>query len=111
MSMNRDRLKAVRAAKALSDPTRFELLQRIAAAGEINCRDLTTLFRVSQATVSHHLKILTDAGLVHTRREGQFHYFSLRPGAVAALAAALARAFPERGPAQAPRRRRQERTA
>jgi len=96
---------AVRVAKALADPTRFELLRRIAAAGEINCRDLTTRFRVSQATVSHHLKILADAGLVRSRAEGQFHYFSLRPGAVAALAAALGRAFPDRMPASPARRR------
>jgi len=95
MSMDRQSERAVRVAKALADPTRYELLRRIAQAGEINCRDLTTLFEVSQATVSHHLKILTDAGLVRARREGQFHYFSLRPGALGGHAAALARAFPE----------------
>lgn len=91
MSMDRNGLKAVRVAKALGDPTRFEMLRRIAAAGEINCRDLTTLFPVSQATVSHHLKILTDAGLIQSRHQGQFHYFSLRPAALEAHASGLVR--------------------
>jgi len=88
--------RAVRVARALSDARRFELLQRIAAAGEICCRDLTTLFPVSQATVSHHLKVLTGAGLVEARIEGQFHYFRLCPGTLRAHASSLARAFPAR---------------
>ena len=82
MSMVRSSDRLVRVAKALGDPTRLELLRRIAAAGEICCKDLVALFPVSQATVSHHLKILTGAGLVSARREGQFGYYSLRPGAV-----------------------------
>jgi len=103
MSMDRESARAVRVAKALSDPTRYELLRCIAAAGEINCRDLTTRFAVSQATVSHHLKILSDAGLLRTRREGQFHYFGLTPGALPGHAAALARAF-ARAPAERARK-------
>ena len=91
MSMDRASQRAVRVAKALGDPTRFEMLRRIAAAVEINCRDLTSLFPVSQATVSHHLKILTDAGLIQARRQGQFHYFSLRPAALEAHASGLVR--------------------
>ena len=83
----------MRVAKALADPTRFELLRRIAASGEICCRDLVTLFHVSQATVSHHLKILADAGLVTSRREGQFSYFRVRPGALADHGRTLRRAF------------------
>ena len=80
--MDRASDRLVRVAKALWDPTRLELLRRIAAAGEICCKDLVALFPVSQATVSHHLKILTEAGLVSARRVGQFGYHSLRPGAV-----------------------------
>jgi ArsR family transcriptional regulator, arsenate/arsenite/antimonite-responsive transcriptional repressor len=96
MSMDRRGLVAVRVAKALADPTRFGLLRRIAASGEICCRDLVVLLRVSQATVSHHLKILADAGLVTSRREGQFSYFRVRPGALADHGRALLRAFGER---------------
>jgi len=100
MSMDRERDRLVRTAKALGDPTRLELLQRIAAAGEICCKDLVTLFPVSQATVSHHLKILADAGLVAVRRQGQFGWYSLRAAAVAQHAALLGKTLAPR-----PRRR------
>jgi ArsR family transcriptional regulator len=96
MSMDRSSLRAVRVAKALADPTRYEILRRVAAAGEICCRDLVARFPVSQATASHHLKILTDAGLLAGRSAGQFTYFSLKPGALDLHAAALARAFGDR---------------
>jgi ArsR family transcriptional regulator, arsenate/arsenite/antimonite-responsive transcriptional repressor len=98
MSMDRASDRLVRTAKALGDPTRLELLRRIAAAGEICCKDLVTLFPVKQATVSHHLKILADAGLVSVRREGQFGWYSLRPTAVEKHAELL-------GKTLAPRRR------
>jgi len=96
MSMDRTSDRLVKVAKALGDPTRLELLRRISAAGEICCKDLVTLFPVSQATVSHHLKILTDAGLVSARREGQFGYYSLRPGALRTHAALIGTTFPPR---------------
>ena len=91
MSMDRASERLVRVAKALGDPTRLELLRRIAAAGEICCRDLVSLFPVSQATVSHHLKILADAGLVGVRRDGQFGWYSLRPATIGDHAALLER--------------------
>ncbi len=100
MARTGDRL--VRVAKALGDPTRLELLRRIASAGEICCKDLVTLFPVSQATVSHHLRILADAGLVGVRREGQFGWYSLRPSAIAAHAALLGKTL---SPKQEPKRR------
>jgi len=90
MSMDPSHRDAVRVAKALGDATRFELLRRIAASGEICCRDLVSSFRVSQATVSHHLKILTDAGLVTVRREGQFGYYRVRLAALRAYTRTLA---------------------
>ena len=96
MSMDRASERLVRTAKALGDPTRLELLRRIAAAGEICCKDLVTLFPVSQATVSHHLKILAAAGLVAVRREGQFGWYSLRASAVAQHTALLGKALASR---------------
>jgi ArsR family transcriptional regulator, arsenate/arsenite/antimonite-responsive transcriptional repressor len=99
MSMDRTGERLVRVAKALGDPTRLELLRRIAGSGEICCKDLVTLFPVSQATVSHHLKILADAGLVAVRREGQFGWYRLRRETLEGHAALLGRALP------APRRR------
>jgi ArsR family transcriptional regulator len=94
MSMDRASDRLVKTAKALGDATRLELLRRIAAAGEICCKDLVTLFPVSQATVSHHLKILADAGLVAVRRQGQFGWYSLRAASVTRHAALLGKTFP-----------------
>jgi ArsR family transcriptional regulator len=66
-------------AKALSDPRRFEVLEVIAAGGsELSCGAVVKRFPVAQATISHHLKELVDAGLVETRSEGQFKYLSAR---------------------------------
>ena len=102
MSMDRESRDAVRVARALGDPTRFGMLRRIAGRGEICCRDLTLLFKLSQATISHHLRILSEAGLVTSRRAGQFSYFRVRPGALEAYRRSLSRAFgPERRGAHA----------
>jgi ArsR family transcriptional regulator len=68
-----------RISKALADPRRFEILEKIAASGELCCGDVSDCFPVAQATVSHHLKELTDAGLIETRSEGQFKYLRARP--------------------------------
>lgn len=69
-----------RIAKALADPRRFEILEMIASAGdEMCCGDVVECFPVAQATVSHHLKELTDAGLIETRSEGQFKFLRARP--------------------------------
>ena len=61
--------------KALADPTRFRILQTIANARERCCGELARDFPITQATVSQHLKVLTDAGLVEPRRQGQFNYY------------------------------------
>ena len=64
-------------AKALADPRRFEIFQKIASAGAegMCCGAVCDEFPVSQATVSHHLKELTEANLLATRSEGQFKYW------------------------------------
>ena len=80
---------AIRVAKALSDPTRVRLLRAIAAQEELSCQELTALFPISQATVSHHLKVLSDAGLVTVRQEGTFHYYRAVREALDAHAADL----------------------
>jgi ArsR family transcriptional regulator len=72
-----------RIAKALADPRRFEILQTIAASGdEMCCGSVVECFPVAQATVSHHLRELTHAGLIDTRTEGQFKYLRARPEAL-----------------------------
>lgn len=68
-----------RIAKALADPRRFEILQHIAQQAEVGCQRLCGCFPVRQATISHHLKELASAGLVDSRRDGQFVYYRTRP--------------------------------
>jgi ArsR family transcriptional regulator len=60
-----------RVLKALADPHRFQMLERIARSPECTCTDVGAAFELSQPTISHHLKTLADAGLVAMRREGQ----------------------------------------
>jgi len=80
--------------KALADPTRFRILQAIANAHERCCGELARDFPITQATVSQHLKVLTDAGLLEPRRAGQFNYYRMQRDVFDAyqrtLAAALA---------------------
>jgi ArsR family transcriptional regulator, arsenate/arsenite/antimonite-responsive transcriptional repressor len=68
-----------RIAKALADPRRFEIFEQMAASeDELACGRIVERFPVTQATVSHHLKELTDAGLIEIRPEGQFRYCRAR---------------------------------
>ena len=67
-----------RIAKALADPRRFEILEHIASRAEVGCQRLCGCFPVRQATISHHLKELTTAGLVEFRKDGQFVYYRVR---------------------------------
>ena len=80
-----------RIAKALSDPRRFEILEHIAQRAEVGCQRLCGCFPVRQATISHHLKELAGAGLVESRREGQFVYYRTRPAVLDAYLAELRR--------------------
>jgi ArsR family transcriptional regulator len=76
--MNQNQFQRI--AKALADPRRFEIFEEMARAGdELCCGSIVERFPVAQATVSHHLKELTDAGLVEIRPEGQFRYFRAVP--------------------------------
>ena len=72
--------------KALADPTRVAIVSRLALAVEKCCVcDLTAAFDLSQPTVSHHLRILRDAGLVESERRGTFAYYWLVPEAIERL--------------------------
>ncbi|HEY1648099.1 MAG TPA: helix-turn-helix domain-containing protein [Terracidiphilus sp.] len=77
--------------KALADPRRFELLEKIAKANcPLGCAQARAALPISAATLSHHIKELQTAGLIEVRREGKFHFLSLRPGVLQSLAAGLA---------------------
>lgn len=86
-----DAERVARTFKALGDPTRVRLLSLIAAGpgGEACICDLTEPVGLSQGTVSHHMKLLAEAGLVTREQRGRWAYFSLDPGALEAAADAL----------------------
>lgn len=65
--------------KALSDPTRLAVLRRL-ATGEANVGDLMTAFGVAQNLMSHHLRVLREAHLVTSRREGKRMTYHLAEG-------------------------------
>jgi DNA-binding transcriptional ArsR family regulator len=83
----------IKVSKALADPTRFRLLQAIAATDEIACGALAARFPITQATCSQHLKVLVDAGLIAMRREGQFNYYHLVREPLEAYCRAVGEAF------------------
>jgi DNA-binding transcriptional ArsR family regulator len=68
--MDRSRIEKV--SKALADETRLRIFEAISAKEEMNCGEIVSIGGVTPATVSHHLKILSEAGLIECRREGQF---------------------------------------
>ena len=81
--------------KALADPRRFELLERIARAQcPLGCAEARAALPISAATLSHHIKELESAGIISIRREGKFHYMSLRPGILESLAASISALAP-----------------
>lgn len=79
------------ALKALAEPTRLRLVSLVAAHddGEACICDLTAPVGLSQPTVSHHMKVLVDAGLLTRQQRGKWAYYRLVPGAVDTLADAL----------------------
>ncbi|MEL7158758.1 MAG: metalloregulator ArsR/SmtB family transcription factor [Actinomycetota bacterium] len=77
--------------KALADPVRLRLVSLVACAeqGEVCACDLPTILERSQPTVSHHLKLLVEAGILDREQRGKWAWFSLRPQALDELQAAL----------------------
>ena len=74
--------------KALADPARVRIVNMLATSdGPVCVCHLIDPLGLSQPTVSHHLKKLTDAGLLEREQRGKWAYFSLRPEAVETLAA------------------------
>jgi ArsR family transcriptional regulator, arsenate/arsenite/antimonite-responsive transcriptional repressor len=71
--------------KALADPTRVAIVNRLASTAECCVCDLTAAFGLSQPTISHHLKVLRDAGLVESSRRGTWAFYRLVPEAVTGL--------------------------
>ncbi|MFD7298409.1 ArsR/SmtB family transcription factor [Streptomyces sp. NPDC059897] len=89
--------------KALGDPVRLRLLSMIASrdGGDVCVCDLTPAFELSQPTISHHLKLLRQAGLIDCERRGTWVYYWLLPEMTDRLAGILTRPsgtpLPDRG--------------
>jgi ArsR family transcriptional regulator len=75
--------------KALGDPTRLAIIYQLAGADEVCVCHLVPDAGLSQPTISHHLRLLRDAGLVTSERRGTWAYYRLVPDALAELAGAL----------------------
>jgi ArsR family transcriptional regulator len=81
---------------ALADPVRLRLLSLIAAAGEVCSCDLLVPLDRSQPTVSHHTKVLADAGLIAGEKRGRWVWWSIVPARVADVRSALGSTDPVR---------------
>ena len=99
--MNRSQVEKI--SKALADQTRLRIFEAISATDHMNCGEIVSMRGVTPATVSHHLKILNEAGLIACRREGQFVHSQAVPETIAAYTRALAKMA--RGKKAAHRRR------
>jgi ArsR family transcriptional regulator, arsenate/arsenite/antimonite-responsive transcriptional repressor len=86
-----DRLQIEKISKALADATRLRIFEAISANKKMNCGEIVSMRGVTPATVSHHLKILSEAELIACRREGQFVYSQAVPETIAAYTQALAK--------------------
>lgn len=78
--MNRSQIEKV--SKALADATRLMIFEAIASREQMNCGEIVSLRGVTPATVSHHLKVLQEAGLIACSRRGQFVYSCPKPETV-----------------------------
>jgi ArsR family transcriptional regulator len=83
----------MRVAKAVADPQRLDLLRRVAQGGELCCMELLQKCELTQATVSHHLKELTTAGLLVRRKEGKFAFYAFQASVLEAYTRQLTEAL------------------
>jgi ArsR family transcriptional regulator len=95
--------------QALADPTRLAIVRQLAADGEAGAGDFSACCEVAQPTISHHLKVLRNAGLVAGHRRGTSIRYRLRPEALRALSRLVTSLEPSpphaRGDRRAPRSR------
>jgi len=95
----RDQDRLVAAFKALADPTRLEILRLIGGqSGPVCVCDIVDRFDLAQPTISHHLKVLRESGLLRTSKTGIWAFYEIEPDAAAVLdeAAAILAPAPRR---------------
>jgi DNA-binding transcriptional ArsR family regulator len=98
--MERSQIEKI--SKALADETRLRIFEAISRTKHMNCGEIVSMRGVTPATVSHHLKILNEAGLITCRRTGQFVYSEAVPETVEEYTRALKKMARSR---KSPRRR------
>ena len=86
-----DRLQIEKISKALGDETRLRIFEAISRSKQISCSQIVSMRGVTPATVSHHLKILSEAGLIICRRNGQFVYSEAVPETIEEFTRTLAK--------------------
>jgi ArsR family transcriptional regulator, arsenate/arsenite/antimonite-responsive transcriptional repressor len=86
-----ERALVERISKALADETRLIIFEAISSCKSMNCGEIVAMRGVTPATVSHHLKILADAGLIESRRQGQFVHNRVIPNTIDEYTRALSR--------------------
>jgi ArsR family transcriptional regulator len=86
--MNRSQIEKI--SKALGDETRLRIFEAISRGKQMNCGEIVSMRGVTPATVSHHLKILSEAGLIACRRDGQFVYSEAVPKTIEEFTRTLA---------------------
>ncbi len=79
----------VRALRALADSNRFRMVQVVAAAGELSCGQIHEMFSLSQPTISHHLKILSEAGVLIARADAKHRFLSVNQELLEAIGEAV----------------------
>ena len=77
-----DEIDAAKICRALGDPNRLQIVQMLSGGEMCACR-LLEHFQITQPTLSHHMKILCECGLVDTRRGGKWSHYSLNCGTLA----------------------------
>jgi ArsR family transcriptional regulator, arsenate/arsenite/antimonite-responsive transcriptional repressor len=87
--------------KALADPKRFDLLEKIARSQcPLGCAEAHEALAIAPATLSHHIKELQTSGLIDVRRKGKFAFLTIKPGVLEALSAYLQSLSPTSCPAR-----------
>lgn len=97
--------EAIRVFRALSDPTRYQIVKILERRGEVACGEFGRTFDLSAPALSHHFRILRDSGLIVLRKDGSYHHFRLDRRLLARFVR-----LPPRGGRVAPRRSVAQRT-
>lgn len=100
----------VRLAKALADPTRRQMVETLRARGHLTCSDVCGCFKLSQPTISHHIRTLERAGAITVAEQGPFHVLSLNQAVLDEFADAVAGAARSKPAAPRARTRTRVRT-